>query len=188
MPHEVPRLQRDGLIRPEDFSIVRVPRASEHDDVALVGMIVRTAHHTGGKVIDGQVVAWLGRIALDDRGLHSQCVSFRGPPRQLVELDAYERPFGISTRKRDGSRGRTGRSRRSGSLFTGRGRRRRRAAGRESQGRQTYGHMRQLPHSHLESSAAERVHRLLSPRRHHCASAIVAHTKFAPSSRLPEPL
>src|SRR5687767_8411789 len=58
MPHEVPGLERIGLFRPEDLALVRVPRTAEHDDVALVGVIVRTAHDTGGEVIDCQVIAW----------------------------------------------------------------------------------------------------------------------------------
>ena len=69
MPHEVARLQRDGLPGPEHLALVRVPRASEHDDVALVGVIVRAAHHARREMVDRQVVARLRRIAFDDRGL-----------------------------------------------------------------------------------------------------------------------
>src|SRR5262245_26631184 len=94
MPHEVARLQWNRLLRPEDLALVRVPRAPQHDDVALVGVIVRAAHHTRGKVIDRQVVAWLRRIAFDDRRLNAERVSLCGPPRQLVELDSHEWALG----------------------------------------------------------------------------------------------
>src|SRR4030095_13945939 len=79
MPHEVTWLQRDGLLRSEDVSLVGVPRPSEHDDVPLVGVIVRAAHDAGREVVDRQVVARLRWIAFDDRGFDTERVAFSRP-------------------------------------------------------------------------------------------------------------
>ena len=96
-----PGFNGSGLSRPEDLSFVRVPGAAQDDDVALVGVVVRTAHDAGREVVDRQVVARLRWVAFDDGRLDAQRVAFGRPPRQLVELDADERPFGIPRRQRN---------------------------------------------------------------------------------------
>jgi hypothetical protein len=100
MAHEVAGLQGDGLRGTENFAFVGIPGPAKHEHIALVRVIVRTAHDACRKVIDRQVVAGLRRIAFNDCGFDSEGISFGGPPGQLVELDADKRPFGESRRQR----------------------------------------------------------------------------------------